>query len=97
MPRTAPCAIGPSSCGMLPDARHLEGSPGEGDVLATRPDGSKILRYQTASYDRELRGAVEECALYAGLGVDFVKDLPPANELIERLWRECQGAHRSKA
>jgi nitronate monooxygenase len=71
--------------------------PGEGDVLATRPDGSKILRYQTASYDRELRGAVEECALYAGLGVDFVKDLPPANELIERLWRECQGAHRTKA
>ena len=70
--------------------------PGEGDVLATKPDGSKILRYQTASYDRELRGAVEECALYAGLGVDFVKDLLPAKELIERLWRECQGTNVSK-
>jgi nitronate monooxygenase len=64
--------------------------PGEGDVLATRPDGTQILRYQTASYDRDLQGKVEDCSLYAGLGVDFVKDLPPAGELIERLWRECQ-------
>jgi nitronate monooxygenase len=69
--------------------------PGEGDVLATRPDGSQILRYQTASYGRELQGAVEECALFAGLGVDFVKDLPPAAELVERLWRECEAAHRT--
>jgi nitronate monooxygenase len=66
--------------------------PGEGDVLATRPDGTEILRYQTASYDRDLQGKVEDCSLYAGMGVDFVKDLPPAGELIERLWRECQAA-----
>jgi hypothetical protein len=45
---------------------------------------------KTASYDRELTGAVDECALYAGLGVGFVKDLPPAGVLVERLWRECQ-------
>jgi nitronate monooxygenase len=69
--------------------------PGEGDVLATRPDGSQVLRYQTASYDRELEGAVAECALFAGLGVDFVKDLPAAGELVDRLWRECEAAHRS--
>ncbi len=67
--------------------------PGEGDVLATRPDGSQVLRYQTASYDRDLEGAVEECALFAGLSVDFVKDLPPAGALVERLWRECEAAH----
>ena len=66
--------------------------PGEGDVLATRPDGSQVVRYQTASYDRDLQGKVEECSLYAGLGVGFVKDLPPAGELVERLWRECQAA-----
>ena len=60
--------------------------PGEGDVLATRADGSQVLRYQTASYDRGLEGAVTDCALYAGLGVDFVKDLPAAGELVERLW-----------
>ena len=64
--------------------------PGESDVLATRPDGSQVLRYQTASYDRDLKGAVEECALFAGLSVDFVKDLPTAGQLVERLWRECE-------
>jgi nitronate monooxygenase len=66
--------------------------PGEGDVLATRADGTRIVRYQTASYDKELEGKIEECALYAGLGVDFVKDVPTASELVERLWRECVGA-----
>ena len=69
--------------------------PGERDVLATRPDGSQILRYETGSYDRDLRGAVEECALFAGLGVDFVKDLPTAGELVERLWRECETVQHS--
>jgi nitronate monooxygenase len=68
--------------------------PGENDVLATRPDGSQVLRYQTASYDRDLKGAVEECALFAGLSVDFVKDLPAASTLVERLWRECETAYR---
>jgi nitronate monooxygenase len=66
--------------------------PGEGDVLARRPDGSPVLRYQFASPGRELQGAVEECALFAGLGVDFVKDVPSAAELVERLWRECEAA-----
>jgi nitronate monooxygenase len=70
--------------------------PGERDILATRPDGSQVLRYQTAFYDRDLRGAVDECALFAGLGVDFVKDVPTAGQLVERLWRECQSAHHGK-
>jgi nitronate monooxygenase len=63
--------------------------PGEGDVVATTPDGSKVLRYAFLSPTRALNGAVTECALFAGLGVDFVKDLPTAGELVERLWREC--------
>jgi nitronate monooxygenase len=68
--------------------------PGEGDVLATRTDGSRILRYFAISPDRAMEGRVPECALFAGLGVDFVKDLPSAGELVERLWRECENAHR---
>jgi nitronate monooxygenase len=66
--------------------------PGEGDVLARGPDGSPVLRYQGRSCGRELRGAIEECALFAGLGVDFVKEIPSAAELVERLWRECEAA-----
>lgn len=67
--------------------------PGEGDIVATGPDGSKVLRYSYLSPLRELEGAVTECALFAGLGVGFVKDVPTAGELVERLWRECEAAH----
>lgn len=67
--------------------------PGEGDVVTTRLDGSRILRYWEASPTKDLEGAVTESALYAGLGVDFVKDLPGGGELVERLWRECEAAH----
>jgi nitronate monooxygenase len=67
--------------------------PGEGEAVATRPDGSKVLRYDWRSPYRGMEGAVTECALYAGLSVDFVKDLPAAGELVERLWQECKAAH----
>jgi nitronate monooxygenase len=64
--------------------------PGEGDVVATRSDGSKVLRYQFWSPLRSFDGTVTDCALYAGQSVEFVKDLPSAGELVERLWRECE-------
>jgi nitronate monooxygenase len=64
--------------------------PGEGDIVATTPDGRKVLRYDYRSPFRGMEGAVTECALYAGLSIDFVKDLPAAGELVERLWQECQ-------
>jgi nitronate monooxygenase len=63
--------------------------PGEGDLLATGPDGRKVHRYFATSPDHELEGAIAECALHAGLSVEFVKDLPQAGELVERLWQEC--------
>jgi nitronate monooxygenase len=71
--------------------------PGEGDVLGTRADGSKVTRYWAISPDRGIEGRVAECALFAGLGVDLIKDLPKAGELVERLWRECEAAYRSPA
>jgi len=64
--------------------------PGEGDVVATSSDGTKLLRYRGRMPSRGLEGAVTDCALYAGMGVEFIKDLPAAGELVERLWRECQ-------
>jgi nitronate monooxygenase len=69
--------------------------PGDGDVLATGSDGRKVHRYFATSPDQGLEGAIAECALFAGLSVEFVKDLPGAGELVERLWRECeQGTSR---
>jgi nitronate monooxygenase len=67
--------------------------PGEGEAIATRPDGSKVLRYDYRSPYRGMEGAVTECALYAGISVDFVKDVPAAGELVERLWQECKTTH----
>jgi len=64
--------------------------PGEGDVLAIRNDGSQVLRYFAISPSQGMEGRVAECALFAGLGVSFIKDLPAAGQLVERLWRECE-------
>lgn len=64
--------------------------PGKGDVVATSSDGTKLLRYRGRTPSRGLEGAVTDCALCAGMGVEFIKDLPAAGELVERLWRECQ-------
>ena len=67
--------------------------PGEGDVLANGSDGRKVHRYFATSPDQGLEGAITECALFAGLSVEFVKDLPRAGALVERLWRECEEAN----
>jgi nitronate monooxygenase len=66
--------------------------PGEGDAIATKADGTKILRYQAWSPVRGFGGAVTECPMWAGTSVEFVKDLPAAGELVDRLWRECESA-----
>jgi hypothetical protein len=63
-----------------------------GDAIATKTDGSKILRYQFRSPLRGFGGALTECPMWAGTSVEFVKDLPAASELVERLWRECEAA-----
>jgi nitronate monooxygenase len=64
--------------------------PGEGDVLATRPDGGKVIRYGFFHPNAALTGdQLLDLALYAGEGVGAVRDIPPAAELIARLWNEC--------
>jgi nitronate monooxygenase len=63
--------------------------PGEGEVVATRSDGTTVLRYYYASPLRDLRGAITDMALFAGQGVDDVRDLPRAADLVVRLWDEC--------
>lgn len=64
--------------------------PGETDIVATRPDGSKVERYSVQPPMRDFQGSLNELAMYAGQGVDRVNDLPKASELLERLWREYE-------
>jgi hypothetical protein len=39
------------------------------------------------------KDTVTECAMYPGLSIDFVKNLPAPTELVERPWQECEAAH----
>ena len=67
--------------------------PGEGDGLTTNTvTGATKRRYSTSTPAADDRGALGELALYAGLGVDAIRDIPSAGELVARLWRECLDA-----
>ena len=37
--------------------------------------------------------ALTELAMYAGQGLDAIRDVPPAGELMARLWKECLDAN----
>jgi nitronate monooxygenase len=66
--------------------------PGEGDVLATRPDGSKLLRYSFFSPTVGTTGEnLLDLAFSAGEGVGSVRDVPAAGDLVKRLWQETVG------
>jgi nitronate monooxygenase len=68
--------------------------PGEGDVLAMRADGTTVLRYNYRSPQSDLKGTITDLAMFAGQGVEDVKDLPRAGELVVRLWTECLNTSR---
>jgi nitronate monooxygenase len=67
--------------------------PGEGDHVFTR-NGVEILRYDSAVPLAGSEGRLSEAAMYAGMGVGEVKDLPAAGDLVKRLWLETEAAHR---
>ena len=67
----------------------IEGNrPGEDDIVANGPDGYSVKRYATKPPLQGLHGNVTELAMYAGEGVVNIKDIPSANDLLIRLWKE---------
>jgi NAD(P)H-dependent flavin oxidoreductase YrpB (nitropropane dioxygenase family) len=56
--------------------------PGEGEVLATRPDGSEVVRYSSVSARDSLVGQIDDLSLWCGQGVALVKDILPAAEIV---------------
>jgi nitronate monooxygenase len=69
--------------------------PGEGDIVATAPDGTKVVRYRGTPPHRGMEGTATDLAMYAGQGVDDIKDLPLAGDLVGRLWAECLAGPRA--
>ncbi len=64
--------------------------PGEADVVA-RMGTRELLRYTAASPMAGMTGTPEELAMFAGTGVGAIKDMPPAGDLVRRIWAECVG------
>jgi nitronate monooxygenase len=69
--------------------------PGEGDIVATRRDGSEIPRYHFGSPTRDVRGEVEAMALYAGEAVGLVRSTEPAADIVKELAAGLVGRVRS--
>ena len=64
--------------------------PGEGDVVATNATTRTTkLRYAGSSPLPDDRGSMEDWALFAGQGVDAIRDIPSAGDLVTRLWKDC--------
>jgi len=67
--------------------------PGEGDVLTTNAvNGGTKRRYGASSPGPDDRGALQDLVHYAGQGVDAIRDVPSAADLVARLWKECLAA-----
>jgi len=64
--------------------------PGEGEEVARDDAGNVIRRYDDMAPRPGLKGAIADMALYAGLGVGQIRDLPSARDLVRRLWQETQ-------
>jgi nitronate monooxygenase len=63
--------------------------PGEGEVVAVTASGTKRLRYAGTAPRPGDTGALEEMALWAGTGVDSIREVAPAGEIVARLWSDC--------
>jgi nitronate monooxygenase len=65
-----------------PPAPHR---PGEGEAIATAPDGRRLRRYGDDIPLPGTTGQVEAMALYAGRSVGAIDDVLPAAEIVRRL------------
>ncbi len=71
--------------------------PGENDATGMNAQGESILRYEDTAPRQGFTGDVEAMCLYAGTGCAHIHDVPPAGELILRLWRDCRECLSARA
>ncbi|MEX5728258.1 nitronate monooxygenase [Rhodovulum iodosum] len=69
--------------------------PGEGDMLARRPDGGEVFRYESASPYAELKGEIEAVSMWSGQGVGLVREVQPAAEIVREIVEEAGAVIRS--
>ena len=66
--------------------------PNEGEVLATRPDGTEAVRYSSVSARATMTGRIDELSLWCGQGVGLVNEVLPAAEIVRRTVGEAEEA-----
>jgi len=59
--------------------------PGEGETVATRPDGTPIVRYSSSLPVAGISGDVEALSMWAGQGIGLVDRVQPAAEIVREL------------
>jgi NAD(P)H-dependent flavin oxidoreductase YrpB (nitropropane dioxygenase family) len=64
--------------------------PGEGEVLATRPDGTHMVRYSSVSAQATATGRIEELSLWAGQSAGLIHEILPAAEIVHRTVSEAK-------
>lgn len=64
--------------------------PGEGEVVATRADGSAIVRYSSTSPGAGTTGRIDELSLWSGQSVGLVREVLPAAEIVRRTVSEAE-------
>jgi NAD(P)H-dependent flavin oxidoreductase YrpB (nitropropane dioxygenase family) len=69
--------------------------PGEGDVVATTPDGIDVPRYSFCPPLAGLTGEMEGMALYAGQSAGIVNTVEPAGIIVRQMVKEAEAVlHR---
>lgn len=63
--------------------------PGEGETVATLPDGSGVPRYHYRAPADGLGGQPEAMAQYAGQAVGIVRDVRPAGDIVAAMARDA--------
>lgn len=58
--------------------------PNEGEILATRPDGTEVVRYSSVSARATMTGRIDELSLWCGQGVGLVHEILPAAEIVRQ-------------
>ena len=61
--------------------------PNEEEQIGQRPNGDPIVRYQSYTPLPETMGDVEAMSLWSGQGVSLVRDVMPAADIVEDIYR----------
>jgi nitronate monooxygenase len=62
--------------------------PGEGETVATRGDGTPIVRYSSSMPVASIEGDIEALSMWAGQGIGLVSTVQPAAEIVRELANE---------